>query len=58
MSNLAEEMKYLEWKIFQLSCSEVRRPTPNKGRSKMLDQLRKRQSDINKIMYPPKKKRY
>ena len=58
MNNLAEEMKYLEWKIFQLSCSEVQSPTPNKGRTKELRNLRKRQSDINKIMYPPKKKRY
>lgn len=58
MSNLAEEMKYLEWKIDQLSFSEIASPTPNRGRDKMLRELRRRRADINKIMYPPKKKKY
>lgn len=56
MSNIVEDLKYIEWQLFNLHKS-VFAGRKNAGRDRQIKDLLKRRSDINKIMYPPKNKR-
>lgn len=56
MSNLVEDLKYIEWQLFNLHRSFFA-GKHNKSRDRQIRDLLKRRSDINRLMYPNKNKR-
>lgn len=56
MSNIVEELQYIEWQLFNLHKSYFAKKV-NNGRKRQINELLKKRSDIYKVMYPSKYKK-